>query len=114
MRLEGWPLALPRLWPSFETPTFGRLLRTRLMDDIDMIRTSKSLYTSIVGDTSDKPAQRTYACSARTISSSMRRACICAASAAMWMRPSIEPPLRCFCCASSIALSSRKVLYEPS
>jgi len=33
---EGWPLAQPRPWPSFETPTFGRLLRTRLMDDIDM------------------------------------------------------------------------------
>jgi hypothetical protein len=36
-RLEGSPLARPRQWPSFETPTFGRLLRTRLMDDIDMI-----------------------------------------------------------------------------
>src|SRR5262249_47315284 len=35
-RLEGWPLARPRPRPSFETPTFGRLLRTRLMDDIDM------------------------------------------------------------------------------
>jgi hypothetical protein len=27
----------------FETPTFGRLLRTRLMDDADMIRTSETL-----------------------------------------------------------------------
>src|SRR5258708_39282429 len=26
-RLEGWPPARPRLWPSFETPTCGRLLR---------------------------------------------------------------------------------------
>jgi hypothetical protein len=34
-RLEGWPLARPRPRPSFETPTFGRLFRTRLMDDID-------------------------------------------------------------------------------
>jgi hypothetical protein len=42
MRLEGWPLARPRLWPSFETPTLGRLLRTRLMDDIDMMRTSEA------------------------------------------------------------------------
>src|SRR6266446_5514525 len=33
-RLEGWPLARPRPWPSFETPTFGRLLRTRLIDEI--------------------------------------------------------------------------------
>src|SRR6266436_8362113 len=30
-RLEGWPQARSRLGPSFETPTFGRLLRTRLM-----------------------------------------------------------------------------------
>src|SRR5712664_4944514 len=30
-RLEGWPPARPRLLPSFETPTFGRLLRTRLI-----------------------------------------------------------------------------------
>ena len=27
----------PHPWPSFETPTFGRLLRTRSMDDVDMI-----------------------------------------------------------------------------
>jgi hypothetical protein len=39
-RLEGWPLARPRPWPSFETAAQeGGLLRTRLMDDIDMVRT---------------------------------------------------------------------------
>jgi hypothetical protein len=43
-RLEGWPLTQLRPWPSFETPTFGRLLRTRLMDGIDMIRALKTLY----------------------------------------------------------------------
>jgi hypothetical protein len=29
MRLEGWPLAPPRLLPSFETPCCARLLRMR-------------------------------------------------------------------------------------
>jgi hypothetical protein len=28
-RLEGWPLARPSPLPSFETPTFGRLLGMR-------------------------------------------------------------------------------------
>src|SRR5262244_4246004 len=40
-RLEGWPQARSRLWPSFETrASFDKLrsalLRTRLMDDIDV------------------------------------------------------------------------------
>jgi hypothetical protein len=33
-----------RLGPSFETPCFARLLRMRFLDDIDMIRTSETLY----------------------------------------------------------------------
>src|SRR5712691_7535031 len=46
-RLEGWPQARSRLWPSFETrASFDKLrsalLRTRLMDDIDTIRTMES------------------------------------------------------------------------
>src|SRR5262252_4874576 len=40
-RLEGWPRARSRLWPSFETrASFDKLrsaLRTRLMDGIDVI-----------------------------------------------------------------------------
>jgi hypothetical protein len=43
-RLEGWPLARPRLWPSFETRARGALLWTRLMHGVDMIRTSETLY----------------------------------------------------------------------
>src|SRR5882672_7915013 len=47
-RLEGWPRARSRSWPSFETrASFDKLrsalLRTRLMDDIDMIRTLETL-----------------------------------------------------------------------
>ena len=52
--------------------------------------------------------------SARTSSSSIRRAWICAASAEMWISPSIAPPFRFFCCASSMTLSSRKVAMVPS
>jgi hypothetical protein len=32
------------LGPSFETPSFARLLRMRFIDDIDMIRTSETPY----------------------------------------------------------------------
>ena len=50
-RLEGWPRARSRLWPSFENlrtrASFDKLrsalLRMRLMDDIDMNRTMKTL-----------------------------------------------------------------------
>src|SRR5262249_23607703 len=44
-RLEGWPLARPRPWPSFETPTFGRLLRTRLtVETLCSVVASKSRF----------------------------------------------------------------------
>jgi len=48
-RLEGWPRARSLLWPSFETrASFDKLrsalLRTRLMDDIDVIFTMDTLY----------------------------------------------------------------------
>jgi len=48
-RLEGWPRARSCLWPSFETrASFDRLrsalLRTRLMDDVDVIRIAETLH----------------------------------------------------------------------
>ena len=46
--------------------------------------------------------------------SSIRRACSCAASAAMSTNPSSEPPRRFACTASSISASSRNVAFEPS
>jgi hypothetical protein len=41
-RLEGWPSRHPR--PSFETHRKAMLLRMRLGEDADMIRTSETLY----------------------------------------------------------------------
>jgi hypothetical protein len=36
-----------RVWPSFETRAKSALLRTRLLDDIDMIRTSETMYRAL-------------------------------------------------------------------
>ena len=44
-RLEGWPLARSCSWPSFETRA-SALLRTRLIDCVDMIRTTETQYTT--------------------------------------------------------------------
>jgi hypothetical protein len=43
-RLEGWPRAWSRLWPSFETRARARSSGRGLMDDIDMIRIMETLY----------------------------------------------------------------------
>jgi hypothetical protein len=48
-RLEGWPQGTIRLRPSFETrASFGKLrsalLRTRADGDVDMTRTTETLY----------------------------------------------------------------------
>ncbi len=41
-RLEGWPRARPRLWPSFETRAQARAPQDEA--GIDMIRTMETLY----------------------------------------------------------------------
>ena len=46
-RLEGWPLERPRLWPSFETRAKSALLWTRLMNGVDMLRTSETLHEAM-------------------------------------------------------------------
>jgi hypothetical protein len=33
-----------RLWPCFQTPTFGRVRKARLMDNVDLIPANKALY----------------------------------------------------------------------
>ena len=43
-RLEGWPLARSRLWPSFETRARARSSGRGLRDEIDMIRTWETLH----------------------------------------------------------------------
>jgi hypothetical protein len=49
-RLEGWPQGTDSP-PSFETRARSALLRMRLMNDVDMIRTSETLSFPIVSHT---------------------------------------------------------------